>query len=204
MSFSNSLHSNTLLGLLECAQVQPLSPLTPYPHPQEFYEANKDKPLTLLKWLVTQSSCAMPGNVSNVRKLMEHPAFQITNPNCCYSLFLGFARSINFHAADGSGYEFVGDAVLKVRSPVGPVVVVMRGDCGPVMVELLKYVCRTHCNAQQSETEVQCEHVLTMTQLLALLHVPQSRTLLSQTASPHPPPQPQPLAPPSCPRSWTR
>jgi aminopeptidase N len=85
---------------------------------QEFYQANKDKPLTLLKWLVTQSSCAMPGNVSNVRKLMEHPAFQITNPNCCYSLFLGFARSINFHAADGSGYEFVGDAVLKV-SPGG-------------------------------------------------------------------------------------
>jgi hypothetical protein len=82
---------------------------------QEFYAANKDKPLIMLKWLVTQASCCMPGNVSNVRKLMEHPAFQITNPNCCYSLFLGFARSINFHAADGSGYEFVGDAVIKVK-----------------------------------------------------------------------------------------
>jgi aminopeptidase N len=33
----------------------------------------------------------------------------------CYSLFLGFARSpVNFHAADGSGYKFMGDAVLKV------------------------------------------------------------------------------------------
>lgn len=85
---------------------------------QEFYEANKSKPLVLLKWLVTQASSCMPGNVSNVRKLMEHPAFQITNPNCCYSLFLGFARSINFHAADGSGYEFIGDAVVKVCVPV--------------------------------------------------------------------------------------
>jgi len=81
---------------------------------QEFYEANKDKPLTLLKWLVTQAGCSMPGNISNVRSLLDHPAFHITNPNCCYSLFLGFARSINFHAADGSGYEFIGDAVLKL------------------------------------------------------------------------------------------
>jgi aminopeptidase N len=82
---------------------------------QEFYEANKEKPLVLLKWLVTQASCCMPGNVENVRKLMDHPAFNITNPNSCYSLFLGFARSINFHAPDGSGYEFIGDAVIKVR-----------------------------------------------------------------------------------------
>jgi Domain of unknown function (DUF3458_C) ARM repeats len=33
----------------------------------------------------------------------------------CYSLFLGFARSpVNFHAANGSGYKFMGDAILKV------------------------------------------------------------------------------------------
>jgi aminopeptidase N len=81
---------------------------------QEFYEANKAKPLTLLKWLATQAGSAMPGNVANVKGLLEHPAFTITNPNCCYSLFLGFARSVNFHAPDGSGYEFLGDAVVKL------------------------------------------------------------------------------------------
>eukprot|EP00775_Hariotina_reticulata_P008908 gene8909-9085_t len=81
---------------------------------EEFYEANKDKPLVLLKWLATQAGCSMPGNVSRVQALMEHPAFHITNPNCCYSLFLGFARSVNFHAADGSGYKFLGDAVIKL------------------------------------------------------------------------------------------
>lgn len=83
---------------------------------QEFYEANKEKPLILLKWLAVQAGCCMPGNVKNVRALMDHPAFHITTPNCCYSLFLGFARSVNFHAADGSGYEFVGDAVIKVSA----------------------------------------------------------------------------------------
>lgn len=34
----------------------------------------------------------------------------------CYSLFLGFARSVvNFHAEDGSGYKFLGDSILKAR-----------------------------------------------------------------------------------------
>ena len=50
-----------------------------------------------------------------VQALVDHPAFNINNPNNCYSLFLGFARSpVNFHAADGSGYAFMGDAVLRV------------------------------------------------------------------------------------------
>jgi hypothetical protein len=72
----------------------------------------------LLKWLAVQASCALPNNLPKVKALMEHPAFTITTPNCCYSLFLGFARSVNFHAADGSGYEFIGDSVIKVGSAV--------------------------------------------------------------------------------------
>jgi aminopeptidase N len=56
-----------------------------------------------------------PGNVAAVSALVEHPSFNISNPNNCYSLFLAFARSpVNFHAPDGSGYAFMGDAVLKV------------------------------------------------------------------------------------------
>ncbi len=50
-----------------------------------------------------------------MQRLVDHPAFTISNPNNCYSLFLGFGRSpVNFHAADGSGYAFMADAVLKV------------------------------------------------------------------------------------------
>lgn len=40
---------------------------------------------------------------------------KLSNPNTCYSLFLGYARSpVNFHAGDGSGYGFMADAVLRV------------------------------------------------------------------------------------------
>ena len=62
-----------------------------------------------------QAGANVPGNLKNVEKLVEHPAFSIKNPNACYSLFLSFLRSaVNFHAADGSGYKFIADSVLKV------------------------------------------------------------------------------------------
>ena len=81
----------------------------------EFYEDYKDEPLVLLKWLALQAGSDAPGNVAAARELSSHPAFLPTNPNCCYSLYLAFVRSApNFHAADGSGYEFVADAVLTV------------------------------------------------------------------------------------------
>ncbi|EFN58926.1 hypothetical protein CHLNCDRAFT_19903 [Chlorella variabilis] len=80
-----------------------------------FYQKWEQEPLVLLKWLALQAGSNVAGNVAAVRRLMAHPAFHITNPNSCYSLFLGFARSpVNFHAADGSGYEFMGDVVLQL------------------------------------------------------------------------------------------
>jgi aminopeptidase N len=80
-----------------------------------FYQKWQAYPLVLLKWLTVQAVSNAPNNVAAVAKLVEHSSFSITNPNCCYSLFLAFARSaVNFHAADGSGYAFMADTVLKV------------------------------------------------------------------------------------------
>jgi hypothetical protein len=48
-----------------------------------------------------QAMSNAPGNVAAVRALIDHPAFNITNPNNCYSLFLAFARSpVNMHAGE--------------------------------------------------------------------------------------------------------
>ncbi|MEW5309288.1 MAG: hypothetical protein WDW38_001184 [Sanguina aurantia] len=81
----------------------------------EFFTRWQSEPLVILKWLGLQAMSNAPGNVALAKSLLTHPAFHITNPNNCYSLFLGFARSpINFHAADGSGYEFVADSILTV------------------------------------------------------------------------------------------
>jgi aminopeptidase N len=72
--------------------------------------------LVMLKWLTVQATSNTAGNVAALRQLMRDTSkFTITNPNSCYSLLLAFGRSaVNFHAADGSGYAFMGDAVLEV------------------------------------------------------------------------------------------
>eukprot|EP00899_Mesostigma_viride_P000768 jgi/Mesvir1/10692/Mv13782-RA.1 len=81
-----------------------------------FYEKWKSDPLVVNKWLSLQAMSDTPGNVARVRALMEHPGFDIKNPNKVYSLVGGFTGGspVNFHALDGSGYEFLTDTVLKI------------------------------------------------------------------------------------------
>ena len=81
-----------------------------------FYQRWKDEPLVLLKWLSLQSGSSAPGNTSVVKALMSHAAFNISNPNACYSLFGAYAAGSvpAFHAADGSGYAFLGGVVAQL------------------------------------------------------------------------------------------
>ena len=94
-----------------------------------FYEQWKEDPLIMNKWLGLQASAGLPGNVENVKALTKHPAFDIKNPNKVYSLVGGFVGGTptNFHAADGSGYEFLGDIVLELDKLNGSVAARMVG-----------------------------------------------------------------------------
>ena len=96
---------------------------------EAFYEKWKEDPLIMNKWLGLQASASIPGNVDNVRALTKHPAFDIKNPNKVYSLVGGFVGGAptNFHAADGSGYEFLGDMVLELDKLNGTVAARMAG-----------------------------------------------------------------------------
>uniref|UniRef100_A0A0C9RN16 Puromycin-sensitive aminopeptidase n=1 Tax=Wollemia nobilis TaxID=56998 RepID=A0A0C9RN16_9CONI len=81
----------------------------------DFYSKWEGDALVINKWLALQAVSDIPGNVKNVRSLIEHPAFDIRNPNKVYSLIGGFCGcAVNFHAKDGSGYEFIGDVVLQL------------------------------------------------------------------------------------------
>ncbi|KAH0884275.1 hypothetical protein HID58_060371 [Brassica napus] len=96
-------------------------------------------PHVVNKWFLLQASSDIPGNVENVKKLLDHPAFDLRNPNKAsefsklsfsfatfflssmltiiqvYSLIGGFCGSpVNFHAKDGSGYKFLGDIVVQL------------------------------------------------------------------------------------------
>ena len=80
-----------------------------------FAEQWKDDALVMNKWFGLQAASDLPGNVERVRALLSHPAFDIRNPNKVYSLVGGFCGCpVNFHAADGSGYAFLGDVVLQL------------------------------------------------------------------------------------------
>lgn len=80
-----------------------------------FFEKWKGEPLVLLKWFTLMAESNQEGNLEVMKKLMDHPSFNIKNPNNNYSLFGGFSRSaVNFHAADGSGYKFMADAIIKL------------------------------------------------------------------------------------------
>ncbi|MET0006719.1 MAG: aminopeptidase N [Candidatus Thiodiazotropha sp. 6PLUC9] len=78
----------------------------------------REDPLVMDKWFTVQAGSSLPGTLSHVKRLMDHPAFSIRNPNKVRSLIGAFC-SINlsaFHAADGSGYDFLADQVIALDS----------------------------------------------------------------------------------------
>jgi len=74
------------------------------------------EPLVMDKWLRVQASSRLPGTLAEVLRLLEHPTFEITNPNKVYALIGGFAMGnhVRFHAADGAGYAFLADQIVKI------------------------------------------------------------------------------------------
>jgi aminopeptidase N len=81
-----------------------------------FEEKWRHDPLVMDKWFSVQAVSRLPGTLERVKGLMEHPAFSIRNPNKVRSLVGVFcsANLIGFHAADGSGYQFLTDQVLTL------------------------------------------------------------------------------------------
>ncbi len=82
----------------------------------DFERRHGDSPLVMDKWFALQASVGEVETLERVRRLMEHPAFSLTNPNRARALIGGFAMSnpTQFNRADGAGYAFVSDMVTKL------------------------------------------------------------------------------------------
>ncbi len=80
-----------------------------------FYREYEQEPLAIDKWFTLQASSPTT-DTSAVRKLMEHPAFNLKNPNRARSLVFGFCNNnmAQFHAEDGSGYAFWRDTLAEI------------------------------------------------------------------------------------------
>ncbi|MBR7888496.1 aminopeptidase N [Marinomonas sp. A79] len=85
-----------------------------------FYEQWQNEPLVVNKWLMLSAAQEQDTALETVKSLMEHPAFDLKNPNKVRSVLGGFGQSVSgFHKADGSGYRFLADQiiVLNKRNP---------------------------------------------------------------------------------------
>ena len=82
---------------------------------ETFYQEFKAEALVVDKWFTMQAT-APHTDVARIRELMRHPAFTLKNPNRARSLLFAFcnANPPQFHAADGSAYDFWAEHVIKL------------------------------------------------------------------------------------------
>ena len=83
----------------------------------EFYNKWKNDAQVVEKWLGIQARSRLPNTLAQVKALMQHESFCMTNPNKVRALFSSFCRGnqVLFNAADGSGYEFLADNVIELN-----------------------------------------------------------------------------------------
>lgn len=99
-----------------------LTSLSHYDIPQrvecldEFYAQYSEDPLVLDKWFSIQSRSRLVSSYDTVCELLKHPAFNIKNPNNVRAVLAGFCvyNPVNFHRADGKGYELLAEQVFKL------------------------------------------------------------------------------------------
>ena len=85
---------------------------------KQFHTLYRHEELVLDKWFALQAGCIDAGGqvLPNVRLLMQHPDFKLTNPNRARSLIFSYcsANPGAFHRADAAGYVFWADRVLEL------------------------------------------------------------------------------------------
>ncbi|QEW32837.1 aminopeptidase N [Erwinia billingiae] len=96
--------------------------------------------LVMDKWFALQATSPAPDVLNRVRALLNHRSFTLSNPNRIRSLIGAFASAnpSAFHAANGSGYQFLTEILtdLNTRNPqvaarmIEPLIRLKRYDAG--------------------------------------------------------------------------
>lgn len=82
---------------------------------ESFYQQWQHEALVVDKWFSIQASAELPGTLTRVKELLNHPAFTIKNPNKVRALIGAFTSNFaEFHGADGLGYQFLAEQVLRL------------------------------------------------------------------------------------------
>lgn len=118
---------------------------------EHFYKEYENEPLVIDKWFSLQSTSPTT-SIESIRELMEHPAFTFRNPNRARSLIFGFCHNnmAQFHAEDGSGYEFWAKYLLELDR-INPQVAARLARC---MDQYKRYVPSLRQPAEQALKQV--------------------------------------------------
>jgi aminopeptidase N len=82
---------------------------------EKFYQDWKDDSVVINKWFTAQAVSTRPATLNEVKKLCQHPAFNINNPNNVYSLLRAFgANLVRFHDSQEEAYGFYADKILEI------------------------------------------------------------------------------------------
>jgi aminopeptidase N len=104
-----------------------LSPLASSPCPErlptlaDFYRRWQNDRQVVDKWFMLRATSTLPDTLAEVRALLDHPAFELANPNRLYALVGAFCQNnpVRFHDPGGGGYHFLADQLLRLI-PVNP------------------------------------------------------------------------------------
>ena len=88
---------------------------------QAFYQRWENEPLVINQWFSVQATSSAADTLEQVVALMDHPAFDITNPNKVRAVIGAFCgqNAVGFHRLDGAGYRFLADQI-KVLDRLNP------------------------------------------------------------------------------------
>ena len=83
-----------------------------------FYDTWRDDRGVIDKWFSLQATSRLPDTLARVNELLDHPDFDIRNPNRVRSLVGAFSQmnQVRFHEAGGAGYRFLADQILRLNA----------------------------------------------------------------------------------------
>lgn len=82
---------------------------------EDFYKKWHSDSVVLNKWFTAQAFSSRKDTFDVVKKLTEHPSFNITNPNNVYALLRAYSQNFpSFHSPEHNAYEFLADMILKI------------------------------------------------------------------------------------------
>lgn len=113
--FNASLGQNMTLNLGALTRLCEINCPESHSALDRFYTLWEQDPTAVNYWFNLQGAAHSPEVITNVKQLLQHPAFDLTNPNNVYALLGAFIKNpYGFHGVTGKGYAVIANVISKL------------------------------------------------------------------------------------------